>query len=453
MAAPVVAEVTAQVASTGDITPTAPASQASGDLLLIVGEWGFHSPNTDTNPPTGTPPTGWTLLVYNAAHVGSASYSALVVMARVTTADSETMPTISDPGNHAVAVVVQITDHGVSDPSTDIDVGSVTSSDTSASTLNIAGITPSANDSLVLAVAANGRNGNGTDNYSNWTNTNLDAGLTEIQDEYNTVGNGGGTGIAKGTLATAADIGTSTVDDGGSTGYSTVHLGIPPAGGAATVNRAAAASAASGAAVVATSTRARVVASTAASGAAVVATSTRARAVAATAASGAAVIGSRTVNAAAASTAASGAAVVGTSTRARVVAAAAASDAAVVATSTRARAAASTAASGAAVVATSTRARAVAASATADAVVAGQKASGTKTAAVAASAASGAAVVGTSTRARAAAASAVSAIAAVATSTRARVVAAAAAVTVAVSGSKTGGGGPTVKNLAALGVG
>lgn len=210
-------------AATAVALPGGAGAPASGDLIIILEE--------SSNATLPGAPTGYTTLLQfdSVADGGTGSASTartlISVFAKLAGA-SESDPTVNPGNNHASARIIVIENHGVSDVSTDIVVG--TAGAVNGTSISIPGITVTA-DSLILACAATANDAISTAQFDSWTNSNL-ASITEQMDNCINTGNGGGYGMATGTCA-GTSTGATTVTGAAAVDYAYVQLGIPPAAG------------------------------------------------------------------------------------------------------------------------------------------------------------------------------------------------------------------------------
>ena len=202
-----------------------PSGFQAGDLLLVVAE--------SQHP--GSSATDWVKLV-NRSQAAATGTTRLEVHAKIAVGDEGSAVTFTFPAtvNHAAAQMIAIQNHGVSNVSTDIVVGTATGGaqgGASPQTNTIPGITVNA-DSLVLLIGSSGLDVESTTEFSNWTNANL-TGITEHCDFMTSSGNGGGFGVASGVDSDGGATGDSTYDQATLYAWNAVHLGVPPAATAA----------------------------------------------------------------------------------------------------------------------------------------------------------------------------------------------------------------------------
>lgn len=188
------------VGGAADVSPAWPGHVAGDMGLLFVESTGGQSAALST-------PAGFAELPNSPSATGATtSGTRLTVYWCRATSSAMPAPTVSDPGNHAYAVIVVLP--GVVDTGDPWDVTAAAqkaSASTSASAPSVT--TNVANAIIVNAIARD--NDSAAAAFSNWANANL-ADLAEIFDAGTTLGNGGGLGIAIGTKATAGATGATT---------------------------------------------------------------------------------------------------------------------------------------------------------------------------------------------------------------------------------------------------
>ncbi|HTE59541.1 MAG TPA: hypothetical protein VK631_04275, partial [Solirubrobacteraceae bacterium] len=184
-AAPVVRAVGTVASGTGDITPGLPAGTVADDILIMY---------VETNNEAVALPDGWAHVDGSPVLVASGTTTRLTVLwKRAVT--GETAPTITDPGDHAVARIVGVSGCVTSgNPWNVTAAGTELVSDTSAS---IPGATTTVNNCLILAAVATGTDVASTAHASAFTNASL-TGVTELVDNWVVDGTGGGLAVASG---------------------------------------------------------------------------------------------------------------------------------------------------------------------------------------------------------------------------------------------------------------
>ena len=192
MALPTYVGAGAFFANIAGVTAAYPTGRAVDDTLLLF---------VETADQTIATPSGWTKI----AEISNAGQTRLTVFTQRYV--SGTGVFVGDSGDHQLGFVMAIRGASglphlvVTDSGTETGAGQ---------TQNMDGGTTTLNDCLIVIATAHNIDVVSTTTYSAWTNANLGS-VTERFDNSNTAGNGGGVGVATGTLATAGAIGTSTV--------------------------------------------------------------------------------------------------------------------------------------------------------------------------------------------------------------------------------------------------
>lgn len=200
---------------TGDITPTLPAGHTTDDILLLF---------VQTSNQTVTAPAGWTQL---GPAVGFGTAAAAGSM-RLTTFwkrhdGSESDPTVSDPGDHAIAQIMAIRGC-VSTGDPFLNIG--TARKTTASTTGTApgGGTP-VDACLVVAAFAHALD-SASAVFSSPTNADLSS-VTERIDVATTDGTGGGIGVITGVKAAAGTFAATTATETSTTDVAQTFVLLP----------------------------------------------------------------------------------------------------------------------------------------------------------------------------------------------------------------------------------
>jgi len=215
--------------STVDLTPnTTGLTIAADDVLLLACE----SENQAIVLGTAN---GWAEVTNSPQSAGTAGVdpaSRLAVFWKRATDAAPTMPTITDPGNHVTAAVHQFAGCITSGNPWDVTAGGNDGGVDDTSGV-IPGATTTVIDCLVVAICTSSVNATSTTHFSAWTNADLGS-LTERFDSINTVGFGGGHGMATGTKAGIGAYADTTVTLGGTSfkGAMSIALKPPVAGGA-----------------------------------------------------------------------------------------------------------------------------------------------------------------------------------------------------------------------------
>lgn len=201
MALPIYKAAGAFAAGAADVTPALPTGWAVDDIFLLF---------VETANEAVTAPTGWTEVTNSPQGTGTAAgtdATRLTVFWRRAEAN-DTAPTITDPGNHVYAQIINIRGCVETGNPWDVTSGDVAAS--ASTSVSVPTLTTTVVDCLIILGVANA-----TDSLSpqtsGWTNANL-ANLTEITaaDDNTNAGNGGGFGLAWGEKASAGSIGAST---------------------------------------------------------------------------------------------------------------------------------------------------------------------------------------------------------------------------------------------------
>jgi hypothetical protein len=189
----------AKASGTGAVTPALPTGWQANDIFLLFCE---------TANEAVTAPTGWTEVASSPQGTGTAggtSATRLTVFWRRATS-SETAPTIADPGDHICAGILAFRNVVETGNPWDVTVGDVLT--TASTSVTIPGATTTVPGCMVVVAVATGPDTT-TAQCSGWTNTNLQ-NLQELVDYYTNSGNGGGFGVAAGTMTNAGNYGSTT---------------------------------------------------------------------------------------------------------------------------------------------------------------------------------------------------------------------------------------------------
>jgi hypothetical protein len=198
--------------------PTGGSAPQTNDILLIVVE------SSDSTTVAGTPntPGGWTKIFEETQGAGATGVTTLTVFGKRAGA-SESDVTVDGVGNHCSASMFVFS-------------GCITTGDAwvvgtgnggNAGGVTITGLSTPVADCLVLMICATSRDANFTTQFSSWTNVNL-TGITEREDNGVATGAGGGIGLAEGGKSSAGATGDSTVTQGTSAIYRSVHVALKP---------------------------------------------------------------------------------------------------------------------------------------------------------------------------------------------------------------------------------
>lgn len=208
----------------GAITPPMPtggAAPAADDILLLVVESenqaislttanGFvQIPNSPQSAGTAATNPASRLAVYWKRAVGG-----------------DAAPVVADPGDHATAQI-----HCFSGCKTTGDPWNVIGAGNDGGANDTTGVIPGATTTvpncLVVLLCSTSNNATSTTNFSGWTNADL-AALTERTDNSNTIGLGGGHGMATGEKATAGTYGNTTVTLGATSFKGAFSIALEP---------------------------------------------------------------------------------------------------------------------------------------------------------------------------------------------------------------------------------
>lgn len=213
MTLPSVRAVGTPAAGTGNITPGNPTHQADDILLLFV-------ENAEGSGVAA--PTGWAHVPGSPQTQGT-NVTASNIMWKRATSSAETNPTVSDPGNHQIGVVVSF--KGVVKTGNPWDFTPVGNSGNGA-TASATGSTTTVAECLVVVGLAGGVD-TLVDQFSGQANGSLGSLTARVQD-WTDLGNGGGIGVYTGTRTVAGATGTTTVDLATSGAWAALTLALRP---------------------------------------------------------------------------------------------------------------------------------------------------------------------------------------------------------------------------------
>lgn len=208
MSAPTFFGAGTEVGGVGDVFPTWPAGHATNDYGLILAN--------SSNEAIATP-GGWTLVPNTTQGTGvapAAGSTRIVVFGRRATSGAMGAAAITDPGDHAIARILAFrgcleTGNPWTFEAVDMTAGDVQAA--SQTGVTIPGITTLTPDCLVVAISSHGTDIFDTARFSAWANADVDgATMTEICDNADSVGFGGGFGAAVGTVTLPKVIGSTT---------------------------------------------------------------------------------------------------------------------------------------------------------------------------------------------------------------------------------------------------
>lgn len=157
-----------------------------------------------------TPPAGWAEVTNSPQGTGTAGTdpaTRLSVQWKRATSNAEASPNFGDSGDHNTGFIMAVRNCASSGNPWDITSGGVKA--VASTSTSIAGVTTTqSNDLLIYAVARD--DDLATAHYSSWADASLTTGPWEIIDQGTGLSNGGGMGVAYGTLAAAGASGTMT---------------------------------------------------------------------------------------------------------------------------------------------------------------------------------------------------------------------------------------------------
>lgn len=216
-------------ASASTLTPGWPAqARQLNDIALLVVESENQTISLSSaqsfvevlNSPQGT------------GAAGSAGSTRLAVYWRRLSGAADTAPTIADAGDHVTGQLHVFRGVVTSGDPWNVTAGGVdTTSDTSGS---IPGTTTTVDDCLVVLLCSSSRNGTGTAEFSGYTNADL-ANILERTDNTNTIGLGGGHGMATGEKASAGAYGATAVTLANASLKAMLSIALKPAPTAYTI--------------------------------------------------------------------------------------------------------------------------------------------------------------------------------------------------------------------------
>jgi len=200
----------------GNVIPGLPAALQEKDIMLLF---------VETANQTVSAPSGWVATADSPQGTGTAgdvaATSLSVFWKRATAVESA--PTVTDPGDHAIAQILSF--RGCIDTG---DPWDVTSGNTAASStsVSIPGDTTTVANCLVVLAVSNGTD-SATAQTSGYANTDL-ANLTERTDVNSTQGNGGGFAVATGEKATAGAYGATTATLANASTQGRISIALKP---------------------------------------------------------------------------------------------------------------------------------------------------------------------------------------------------------------------------------
>ncbi len=209
-------------AGTGAITPPYPAGMVANDicLLAVTSEnqaISLTTANGFVEIPTWSPQSAGTAATDPGSRLA-------VFWKRTVGGDSA--PVVADSINNTEGVIHCFSGVIASGNPWDTGAGGNDSA-ANDTTGTIPGSTTTVDNTLVVLIISTSVNGTGTTNFSSWTNANL-ANILERQDNSNTAGLGGGSGMATGEKATAGAYTTTTVTLAATSYKGAISLALKP---------------------------------------------------------------------------------------------------------------------------------------------------------------------------------------------------------------------------------
>lgn len=215
LSTPTIVAVGTAANGTGDITPGLPTGHTTNDILVIE----VQSGNQDVSAPAGYAKMG------PAVGFGSAGAAGATRLTRFWKRDggSEVGPTVTDPGDHAFAVMYAVRGCPTTgDPF--LSIGQTRKTTASTTGTARAGATP-VDACLVVTTFADALDSSSA-RYSSPTNADLGS-VTEQFDGGTTDGNGGGLCVITGTKAKAGEFTTTTVTETSTVDVSSTVIFLP----------------------------------------------------------------------------------------------------------------------------------------------------------------------------------------------------------------------------------
>lgn len=211
------------VAGVGALTTlTFPAGMVANDVCLLVvtsenQAISLTTANGFVEVPTFSP---------QSAGTAAADPASRLAVFWKRTVGGDTAPVVADSGDNNEGVIHCFS--GVITAGNPWDTGAG-GNDTAANdtTGNVPGSTTTVDNTLVVLIESTSFNGTSAVQFSAWANTNL-ANILERQDNSNTAGLGGGSGMATGEKATAGAYGTSTVTLANTSFKGAISLALKP---------------------------------------------------------------------------------------------------------------------------------------------------------------------------------------------------------------------------------
>jgi hypothetical protein len=207
-------------AGTGTLSVAWPTHQAEDVGLLII--------QTNNQAVTlGTNAADWTQVTNSPQGTGTAGTSGatrLTVFWSRATSSAMGAVGINDSGDHQIAQI--ITFRGVTNTGNPFDVTAGNVASSASTSVSIPGTTTTVGNTLVVAIVANATSTT-TAQTSGWANSSLSS-VTERADTNNTVGFGGGFGVATGVKAAAGAYNATTATLATSSRQGRMSIALPP---------------------------------------------------------------------------------------------------------------------------------------------------------------------------------------------------------------------------------
>lgn len=215
LSVPTVVAIGTAANGTGDVTPGLPSGHTENDILVLE----VQSSNQDVSAPAGYSRMGPTVGIGTAAAAGATRLTKFWKR----DGGSEVAPTVTDPGDHAYAVMYAIRGCPTTgDPF--LSVGQTRKTTASTTGTAHAGATP-VDACLVVTTFADALD-SAAARYSSPTNADLSS-VTEQHDGGTTDGTGGGICIITGTKAKAGSFAATTVTETSTVDVSSTFIFLP----------------------------------------------------------------------------------------------------------------------------------------------------------------------------------------------------------------------------------
>src|SRR3990167_3381302 len=221
-------------AGVGNVTYGLPTGHALNDILLLYVETSAQT------PPATFPPTGWVEVADSpqatpSVNAGAAAANTQIHVLWKRHDGSETDPTVVDPGNHQVGVIVAYTGCVTTGDPWDVTAGGASATNDTA--LTVGGDTTTvANTMVVIGVGLSlGITNAGDQCIGSWANADLGS-IAERADYLTLSGNDGVIAVVEGTKAAAGLFGNTTATLTSNSRKAWHVLALKPAAGGLSVN-------------------------------------------------------------------------------------------------------------------------------------------------------------------------------------------------------------------------